>query len=866
MDPFADERTELTGSLISMEFGAGGRITQLWASDPALPDEGEDFQFVLPPLAFGEENAEDLYPGTILLGARTDPNGPWIVSRNDRAHEDFGDDEEDESLDEPFKETVSFVYDFPFLPEIAAKGTFREIPGAIPQVAWDLEIRNRGRHVIEIGELGFPLALNTFYDGFGWSDEQLRRLWTSRIYVHKFIGGAASWVFAQRMTAEAPGLLIFPGDNTGWEFFSHIPSSLNTPHQWEGIPVVYVYSRASIEREGWPNWANDHSSLILEPGDSRSFQMRFVPTERDKQDGVFQTLAACGRPAIRLLPSAVAPTDVGIALEVQGASPTRFFVSRDAAIETDADEDGGFCFVKPTEPGPIRVTFQDSRGRVSHVHLMFTEPIESLIRKRARWIAENQVLSDPSSLLHGGILLTNCDTGEKVTDPEEYAGASGIECSLADALFLAEKNAVYPDRNEIRVLDEYISEFLLDEVQNPGDMSVGSVLGDGKGIGAYAGRPLTYPDVFNLYHALYRVSSTYGETQHKPRVYLKRAAQTAIAMFQFGWRHYVRTVGILGYARIYDLVRDLRAEGMKDELDKLLPHVISKADEMVKQHYPYAGESVLDTSGFEEVFHAAIFLQNDEHLERTMRCAYAARSLAPSWWWYGSDKRSWDGADSTPLRALIDRGEACLAHTTIPNSAMFFASLDRDYLAIPDAYMRLAFGGMMGPWALVRSDGAASMCYCPDLSSKHRGYNAYTGASGLGYFHYLRCCGAYVLPNRTQGLFTFGCHFEQDDTRYVVRPWDGVGRRVVMRQIGAEFQLSFGRFVEVSMDVRKRWAEFLIENPCDKDIRAELTIRGLWGTQINVMGRVHENTEGDVVASINLPAGRTTPITAKVVR
>ena len=40
-------RADLTGSLISMEFGPGGRIVQLWASDPSLPEEGEEFQFIL---------------------------------------------------------------------------------------------------------------------------------------------------------------------------------------------------------------------------------------------------------------------------------------------------------------------------------------------------------------------------------------------------------------------------------------------------------------------------------------------------------------------------------------------------------------------------------------------------------------------------------------------------------------------------------------------------------------------------------------------------------------------------------------------------------------------------------------------------
>lgn len=844
MDFFDGAQSELSGSLISMEFSPSGRITELWASDPSLPDEGEDFQFCLPPLFFGDESSENYLPGTILIGARTDPDGPWIVSRNQSARNPFGGEDMDEDMDLMVpRDKVEFEYDFPFLPEIQATGRFYEIAGQVPQIVWELTIKNIGNKSIEIGELGFPLALNNFYDGFGWSDEQLRKLWNSRLYIHKFIGGAASWVFAQRMTSEPPGLLVFPGDNTGWEFFAHIPGSLTTPHQWEGIPVVYIYSRATIEREGWKSWTNDHTSLILEPGDSRTFQMRFVPGERDKDDAVNSTLTACGRPTVKLLPSAVAPTDVGIAIEVQGTGVRRFFCSKDAIIEVDSDEESGFCFIRPKTPGPVRVSFEDGKGRLSHVHLMFTEPVENLIRKRAAWIVENQVHRDPNSQLFHAILLADCARAERVVDAEEYQGASGVECSLADALFLAEKNTIYPVREEIEALDDYIADFLRDDIQNPGDFSVGCVLQEGA-TASYVGRPLTYPSVFNIYHAMYRIASIYGTTREKPGTYLQWSARTAIALFQFGWRHYVRTVGIPGFARIDEILDDLQKEGLYEELNVLRPLVAEKSKEMVRQQFPYAGESVLDTSGFEEVFAAGLREQNDAHLERTLRCAFAARSLAPSWWWYGSDKRSWDGADSTPLKALIDRGEACLAHTTIPNSSIFFRQLDRDYAAIPEAYMRLAFGGMMGPWALIRSDGASSMCYTPDLASKHHGYSNFTGASGLGYFHYLRTAGAYVLPSHVQGTFTFGCHFETGENSYTVTPWDGVFQLIVLRQLNAEFEVNFGQMRRVELDMRKRWANITINNPSDQAVKFRLKVKGLWGNLLEMDGKSYHSNEG----------------------
>ncbi len=854
MDSFDTGLTELTGSLMSLEFAQGGRISRLWASDPRLPDEGDEFQFVIPPVKFGEEDADGYLPGTILLGARTSPDEPWAVSRNSVAHitNDPNEDEADPNY-------VEFEYEFPLLTEIKVKGRFFEEAGNMPQIVWEITLENTGRVPVEIGELGLPLAFNNFYDGFGWSDEQLEKLWKSRVYIHKFIGGGSSWLFAQRMTAEAPGLLVFPGENTTWEFYNHVRASLNTPFQWEGIPVVYIHSKAIIEREEWPTWMNEHTSLILEPGDRRVYQIRMAPTESDKLDGVSQTLAACGQPAMRLFPACVAPADVGVGLEVAGSSPSKFFLSREAQIESDMDEDMAFCFVKPKEPGPLNLSFEDKNGRLCTVHLNFTEPIRDLIIKRAEYIATRQLESSTKSHLHKAFLLTNSATGKRVTDATEYQEAAGLECSLADTLYLAEKNAIYPDAAQIRLLDACIEDFILARVQNPSSFAVASILEE-HGQGSHFGRPLGYPHVANLYHSMYRIASTYGATRHEPSVYLDRAVRTYEAMFEYGWRHYVRTVGTLGFARIYDLIEDLVREDQAERAEQLRELATFKANELLDLEFPYAGESVMDTSGMEEVFSAALQQADDERLEKTLKCAFAARSLAPSWWWYGGDKRCWEGSDSTPINAAADRGEASLAHTTIPNSLIFFELMDRDYLALPEAYMRLAFGGMMGPWALVHPDGSASMCYCPDLSSRQAGFNAYTGASGLGYYHYLRGAGSYVLPSREGAVYAYGCRYDPSDNALTIRPWDGVGRRAVLRQLGASFELTCGSLIELRLDPRLRWFEADIENPSDRNLTGVLRVDGLWGTVIESNGVQHTADRGRTEIKIELPAGQTTTI------
>ncbi|MBC8063478.1 MAG: hypothetical protein H7Y17_01500 [Chlorobia bacterium] len=855
MDDFGIDRPELTGTLISMEFGPGGRIGQMWVANPNLPDENEEFQFVLSPINMGDEIVEDYYPGTILIGARTHPDDPWIVSRNSRASQAEDDDD-------PGK--VTFTYDFAFLDDIEAVGKFYERPGTIPQICWDLTITNKGKSTLEIGELAFPFALNNLYEGYPGTDSGMSEMFKDRVYVHKYIGGAGSYLFAQRLNAEAPGLLVFPGDETRWEFYNHVPASINSPFRWEGIPVVYIHSRAAIEREEWPEWFNEHTSLILEPGESRTYQTRFVPTERDRFDSVNPVLSACGQPAIRLLPGAVAPADVGIALEVSGATPTRFFTDGEAELETDSDDEGGFCFVKPDGPGLTTLSFEDTKGRETSTHLLFIEPIEKLIKARAKWIVDKQIHIDPKSNLHHAFLATDIHTGDQLSAIEEYLGPFGIESSLADALFLAEKNSIFPDAKEIEALEEYVTDFLLDDLQNPSDGSIGSAFADPKSVALNAGRAQIYTLAANLYTSLYRLETQgftklTGNLEHALRTATLAGAITA-GNLEFG------SALLLG--ELKQFVGELSDPDFAVQISQAWQTLSYAYAAASHRSFPFAGPSGWSTEAFREAFEGASSGMNPVMAEEAMRFAYAARSLSPSWWWYASDKR-WLEEHEMPHPAMADKGELCLGPTTVTNSLMFFRLLERDYTSLPDSYLRLAFGGMLGIWALVRSDGAGSMGFCPDAASKQFGISALTGDVGIGLFAYLRNVASYVLPTRMAGVITFGCHFEMETLEgrdlFLIRPWDGVGRRIVVRQIGFEVRTSFGILRELRFDTRKRWAKILLHNPASRLVEAELVVKGLWGRAVEFNTERFESQNGYVQIPVSLESGTTKEIELKVI-
>jgi hypothetical protein len=268
------------------------------------------------------------------------------------------------------------------------------------------------------------------------------------------------------------------------------------------------------------------------------------------------------------------------------------------------------------------------------------------------------------------------------------------------------------------------------------------------------------------------------------------------------------------------------------------------------------------------MFATARNLQDEEGQERAQTLAYAGRSLAPSWWWYGSDKRFLDEGES-PHPAMHDKGELCLGPTTAANSLLFFQTLDRDYTQLPDAWMRSAFGGLMGIWALVQPDGSAPMGFCPDPASRQFGWSKITGDTGLSLYYYLRNVASYVLPTGFSGVTSFGCRFgvenEGGEEEFVVQPWDGVGRRIVVRQVGMEVETSFGKIVELRFDVRKRRARVVVQNPADKDLEALITVRGLWGSRIEASGVTLEAVDGELNAPVYLPKEATAALELKVV-
>ena len=169
--------------------------------------------------------------------------------------------------------------------------------------------------------------------------------------------------------------------------------------------------------------------------------------------------------------------------------------------------------------------------------------------------------------------------------------------------------------------------------------------------------------------------------------------------------------------------------------------------------------------------------------------------------------------------------------TTASNSLVLLADLEEEQFVHDPRLAPAGYGGLLGPWALVRDDGFAAMCFCPDPASDHYGSNEFTGDIGLNLYCTLRGLKSYVVHPRQGPPEPYGCELEMPDRwTYVVTPRDGVRREVVFSAPRMRVRSDALALDSVTADRRQTRFEVVATNPSDTAVTETLTIEGVWGT------------------------------------
>ncbi len=716
--------------------------------------------------------------------------------------------------------------------------------GAGNSLLWDIEIANKTGHVLEIGELGFPLMVNDDYDelyiehaketklstvnniDFGKTPLRQKLIHEQKVLVHHFIAGHSSYALVQRPLGDPPYLLVHPTMDTSFECIYKDRDSGFAAHAsgWEGPDILAIHSWASKNLRRWSRnpWVNGHTSLILQPGEKQKFQLRFVliPSYEAIRDELYDA----GNMGIRVLPSMVVQEDTDVLVELKTKSDVSGIdlLSDNITIkEKKRASDKTLLTISFKGRGQKSLRFNYGDGRWTNLHLYCIEDIEGLLNARGRFVVERQFYTNPQDPYHRYHCFLPFDhrTGSMFLDADEVWEVGGSdESGFSEPLFLAEKNVHLPSKNEVEILETYVADCLFKHIQNPQTYEVRASLYwkdryPSNGWGAWTKerseatwRTYNYVHPANIYYALYRIGKSYGLlTRKTPEEYLRMSYRTCMKWFSTGpWRH----VGLMEGSNAINILNDIQNEGWKDEYNDLRKQMMECNDEFLRDPYPYSSELVIDQTAHEQVFFFTRFFGNKEKNEKTIQVLKALRGgNQPVWFRYGNDKR---------------RDVCCWYNASLNGMALLQAYEDH---GDPDALLK-GYAGVMSVMANVLPDGMGyNFFICTPGIFDHDPPRTFESGSGLWGF--LKSCKSYVLKDSTFGEVGFGCKLEATDQALTVYPRDGLRKRLRFVDSAIDIDVTQGQINKASLRRGKPALTLDVSDPTGLSKKVAVSIVGL---------------------------------------
>ncbi|MBB6252715.1 DUF5695 domain-containing protein [Nitrospirillum iridis] len=697
-------------------------------------------------------------------------------------------------------------------------------------LAWQIALTNRAGAALEIGDLALPLPLNTEF--------KAKQPATSSVLKHSFISGHGSFLFWMRSNSVGPYLVMTPERETQleyWEPRQGAKQDSDSPEHAYRPYRVFIHAAAAGDalRAAGGRWRQPLTSLTLAPGEARRFGARF----RWAADyaGVRDTLVAQGGVDVEVAQGMTLPTDLAGRIALRSQDPIDAveaeFPDQTTIIPLGSRNGRHIYELRFRRLGENLITIRHGAGRATRLEFFATEPVETLVKKRAAFIASHQH-RDPAKWYNGLLAEWNMETGA-LLGPDNYDRITGwriyeVTCDdpgLSKPAYLATKNAEHPVQAEVAALDYYVEHFVWGGLQRTTEEEDSYALygipdwkknrdSDDPGPKGrkHYWRPYDYPHIIAMYLGLYRVATRHPgiTTRLDAATYLERAFGTTRALFTIPlkiaeWSAY--ETGFYNEVVIPELIDALEAAGETAKAAELRGHWVRKVDFFVNGGPDLFGsEYPFDSTGFEStqalaryaldhagqpgfpVGHAAARRFSDAQIAANLFCRGV---IEPAYYYLGSDYRA-AGGDAFTLTYMAQMGG--------------WAILDHALNDADDARpgLRLAATSFLSAWALVNSgtadsdygywypgqanDGASGGGFEPSAvgttwlgQPHHRGSWYYSSESDLGFCGALRMAATLVSDDAIFGRVCFGGTLDERDGWLTISPRDGVRRRLHAR-------------------------------------------------------------------------------------
>ena len=279
-------------------------------------------------------------------------------------------------------------------------------------ILWTISLQNAGDHPLEIGDLALPLPVSRSSAPTNGAV----------ILKHSFISGHGSFLFWMRSDSAPPFLTLVPTGNTQFEYWENAGVRGSGGRGYD----IFIHSAATGAEEAATDatkkWRQPHTSLTLAPkgrrGDTQSytFKLRWA----DNYDGVRQILVNEGGIDTQVVPGMTVPSDLfaEIALRTKQKINTVEAEFPNATQIKSLGTKGDYHLyqIRFSKLGENRLTVRYANNRHMYLEFFSTEPLETLIKKRAAFLAHSQH-RDPTKWYDG--LITDWNMrDEKLISPE----------------------------------------------------------------------------------------------------------------------------------------------------------------------------------------------------------------------------------------------------------------------------------------------------------------------------------------------------------------------------------------------------------------------------------------------------------------
>jgi len=730
---------------------------------------------------------------------------------------------------------------------------------------WTFHLRSLIDKPIEIGDIALPLPFNTRK---GWNKTET---YTKRLIEHSFISGHGSFIYWMRPNRIGPYLVMIPlqecplFEAVSWHRERNFKPTKLEYFEDRGKYMVFIHSKISgaAALEKGSNWRQPHTSASLMPkftpddGLTYGFKFRWA----NDYDQVREILYEEGLFDVHVVPGMTVPEDLEAMFSLRTINSIESVTPEypeQTRIEYlgEKEKDTHIYKVKFFRLGENLLTVNCSDGRKMLLEFFVTEPIETLIKKRAAFLVRNQI-RDPSKWYNGLLADWNMMRKERCIpeDPgrlRDYWMASD-DPSLSKAPFISEKNVHYPLQKEIEALEYYLKNFVWGKLQCTDQeeypygiygipnwkLNRESKPTDRRGWTEHLWRVYDYTHIIMLYLNMYRIATYYPSMVKylDKNGYLERAFNTAKAFFIVPykiskWSPYI--LGNFNELVIVDLIEELNANGKEEEANWLKREWEKKVEYFVNEDPNlFHSEFAFDVTNFESTHalasyamrqqlkpHSSLKVRNEDvvkFMEDQIAANIATRGwLEPAYYLLGGSKR---------LSYMSQMGGWSIVDYAL------------HYSEEPEKYLRLGYASFLSGWSSMNT-GRPETDYGYWYPGKaNDGGVCYWGRpdsfeGDLGFIGALRTAATIVIEDPLFGLFAYGGHLIQSDRKFEVTPKDGLRKRFHLFQGKQWFHLildrdGFAKDEPIIFNSDLSEIEFTLENRIGDNHDTQISLSGL---------------------------------------